>query len=386
MRGAEAVRVRPLASIEQVEPSAWRALEPPDFPFFDHEFLRALERSGSVGKGSGWSPVYLVCTGGGQLLGALPLYVKTDSFGEYIFDWDWAHAYHQHGLSYYPKLVAAVPFTPATGPKLLVRPGADRAAVADALLGEARRLGEEVGVSSSHALFLPEGEVPEFTGRGFALRHSMQFHWRNRGYGSFQDYLSALKGKRRGQIRRERRQLDGDLAIESLTGEALYPGHAAAMYEFYISTSEKKWGSPYLTRAFFEEVFRTMRDRILFVVARAGGRPVAGALSFFKGDSLYGRYWGATVERRNLHFELCYYRPVEFAIERRLGLFEAGAQGEHKLARGFLPTLTYSAHEIRHPLFRRAIEQYIEEEKEIVAENLAFYSRHSPYKDGKSVA
>ena len=228
------MRVERLSGIEQVDMAAWRALELPDFPFFDFEFLRALERSGSIGGASGWSPVYLVCEGRGRLLGALPLYLKMDSYGEYIFDWGWAQAYRQHGLSYYPKLVAAVPFTPATGSKLLVRPDVeDHAAVTRALLDEARRLGDERDVSSSHALFLPEEELDEFTQRGFAVRHSLQFHWRNRGYDVFSDYLDALVSKRRRQISRERRQLEGEgLEIERLTGEDLSSEQATLMYRF----------------------------------------------------------------------------------------------------------------------------------------------------------
>jgi predicted N-acyltransferase len=379
------MRVERLFSIEHADEAAWRALEPQDFPFFDFEFLRALERSGSVGGASGWSPGYLICKDEGRTLGALCLYLKTDSYGEYIFDWEWARAYREHGLPYYPKLVAAVPFTPATGPKLLVRPDADeagRAAVTRALLDAAQRLGDEHRVSSSHALFLPERELEEFAQRGFAVRHSLQFHWHNRGYDAFSDYLNALEGKRRRQVARERRQLGGEgLKIECLTGEALGSEHAAAMYRFYLGTLDGKWGVPYLNEAFFSEVFRTMSDRILLVFARDGaGRPVAGALNFYKGQALYGRYWGAAEKRRNLHFELCYYQAIEFAIERRLAIFEAGAQGEHKLSRGFLPSLTYSAHEIRHPGFRRAIEQYIAEEKEVLAGAMAAYARHDPYK------
>ena len=382
------MRVERYFGIGRVEEGGWRGLEPPDFPFFDFEFLRALERSRSIGRASGWEPLYLVCTDGGRLLGALCLYLKTDSYGEYVFDWEWAHAYHEHGLPYYPKLVAAVPFTPATGPKLLVRPDIDgvgftREAVTSALLDAARELAEELRVSSSHALFVPEGELGEFTGRGFAVRHSLQFHWRNRGYEAFSDYLDAMVSKRRRQILRERRQLEEEgLEIERLTGEALTQEHASLMYDFYLSTYDRKWGAPYLTGAFFEEVFRTMGDRALLVLARDAStrRPVAGALNFFKGGTLYGRYWGTTEERRNLHFELCYYQAIEFAIERGLSLFEAGAQGEHKLARGFLPTLTYSAHSIRHPAFRRAIERYIEEERDLLAWRMAEYERHDPYK------
>jgi predicted N-acyltransferase len=318
----------------------------------------------------------------GQLVGAMPLYLKTDSYGEYVFDWEWAHAYHEHGLPYYPKLVAAVPFTPATGPKVLVGPGADRGVVTRALLDAAREVGEENRTSSTHALFVPEGDLEEFEERGFAVRHSLQFHWHNRGHGSFDDYLGALTSKRRRQISRERRQLDEDLTIEGLTGEALRPEHADTMYRFYTSTSDRKWGSPYLNRAFFQEVFRTMKDRLLFVLARDGaGRPVAGTINFYKGASLFGRHWGAVEDRRNLHFELCYYQTIEFAIGREIKLFEAGAQGEHKLARGFLPTLTRSAHEIRHPAFRRAIGNFVEEEKEYLDQAVEEYSRHDPYKE-----
>jgi uncharacterized protein len=375
------MRVEQLSSIKLVEEEAWRVLEPPDFPFFDFEFLLALERSRSVGRRTGWSPVYLVCEEQGRVLGAMPLYLKTDSYGEYVFDWAWANAYHEHGLSYYPKLVSAVPFTPAPGPKLLVRPDADRAAVTSALLDAARELGDEHRVSSLHALFLPEDDLDDFEARGFSVRHSLQFHWRNRGYGGFTDYLDAMTSKRRRQVARERRQLEG-VVVEYLTGEALIPEHAAMMYGYYVDTYDRKWGSPYLTSAFFAEVFRTMRDRVMLAVAREEStrRPVAGALFFFKGTALFGRYWGATKSVRNLHFELCYYQGIEFAIERGLSLFEAGAQGEHKLARGFLPVVTYSAHEIRHPAFRRAIEHYIAEERAMISYELAEYMDHDPYR------
>ena len=377
--------VERLTSIKNVDEAAWRALEPPDFPFFDHEFLRALERSRSIGRRTGWSPVYLVCGDGEHLLGALPLYLKTDSYGEYVFDWAWAGAYHEHGLPYYPKLVSAVPFTPATGPKLLVRPDVeDREAVTRMLLDAAAEVGDEGRVSSSHALFVPEDELDEFARRGFAVRYSLQFHWRNRGYDGFEDYLDAMTSKRRRQVARERRQLGEEgVEVEYLTGDELGPEHAAMMYRFYLDTYDRKWGSPYLTGAFFDEVFRTMRDRIMLAVARDRWtrRPVAGALFFFKGRHLYGRYWGTTKDVRNLHFELCYYQGIEFAVQRGMTLFEAGAQGEHKLARGFLPALTYSVHEIRHPAFRRAIENYIAEEREMLSYNLAEYMGHDPYKN-----
>jgi uncharacterized protein len=371
--------------IEDVERETWRTLEPPEFPFFDFEFLRALERSKSIGRRSGWSPAYLLCKDRASVLGAICLYLKPDSYGEYIFDWEWARAYQQYGLSYYPKLVAAVPFTPATGPKLLLRPDLDvttRARVTRVLLDAAEDLGTEYGVSSSHALFLPKEELSEFTRRGFTVRHSLQFHWRNQGYETFSDYLEALSGKRRRQILRERRQLEGEgLEILHLTGDTLLPEHATLMHSFYLATLDGKWGVPYLNRAFFDEVFRTMNDRTLLVLARhKAGSPVAGALFFFKDTSLFGRYWGAAQQVRNLHFELCYYQSIDFAIEQGFKLLEAGAQGEHKLARGFLPTLTYSAHKIRDPAFGRAIGEYIESEKEMLKGVMEEYSSHDPYK------
>jgi uncharacterized protein len=379
------MRVERLRGIEEVDREMWRTLEPPEFPFFDFEFLRALEHSGSIGRRTGWSPAYLVCKEGARLLGALCLYLKTDSYGEYIFDWEWARAYQQYGLSYYPKLVAAVPFTPATGPKLLLPPDVDvttRARVTNALLEAAEDLGTEYRVSSSHALFLPEEELGEFMRRGFTVRHSLQFHWRNRDYETFSDYLGTLSGKRRRQILRERRQLEGEgLEILHLTGNALLPEHAALMHRFYLATLDGKWGVPYLNRAFFDEVFKTMKDRTLLVLARdVAGLPLAGALFFLKDRSLFGRYWGAAQQRRNLHFELCYYQAIDFAIGRGINLLEAGAQGEHKLARGFLPALTYSAHKIRDPAFERAIREYIESEKQVLQRVMREYSSHDPYK------
>ena len=377
--------VQRLRGIEDVDSEMWRTLQAPEFPFFDFEFLHALEHSGSIGRRNGWSPAYLVCKEGGRVLGAICVYLKTDSYGEYIFDWEWARAYQQYGLSYYPKLVAAVPFTPATGPKLLLRRDVDvttRARVTNALLDAVEDLGTEYRVSSSHALFVPQEELSEFTRRGFTVRHSLQFHWHNQGYETFTDYLEALSGKRRRQILRERRQLEGEgLEILHLTGDALLPEHATLMHSFYLATLDGKWGVPYLNRAFYDEVFRTMKDRTLLVLARhEAGSPVAGALFFLKDTSLFGRYWGAAQQVRNLHYELCYYQAIDFAIERGFKLLEAGAQGEHKLARGFLPSLTYSAHKIRDPTFGRAIGEYIESEKEMLKGVMEEYASHDPYK------
>jgi predicted N-acyltransferase len=380
------MQIERLRGIEDVDKESWRKLEAPGFPFFDFEFLRALEHSGSIGRRSGWSPAYLVCKEGGRVLGALCSYMKTDSYGEYIFDWEWARAYQQYGRSYYPKLVVAVPFTPATGPKLLVSSDIvddeTSARVKRALLDAAEGMGTDYGVSSSHALFVPAEELGEFTERGYTVRHSLQFHWHNHGYATFSDYLGALSGKRRRQVSRERRQLEGEgLEILHLSGDELLPEHAALMHRFYLSTLDGKWGVPYLNRAFFDEVFATMSDRTMVALARdRTGHPVAGALFFLKDRSLFGRYWGTEQRRRNLHFELCYYQGIDFAIERGFTLFEAGAQGEHKLARGFLPALTYSAHKIRDPDFGRAIGEYIESEKAMLAGVMEEYASHDPYK------
>jgi uncharacterized protein len=380
------MQIERLRGIEDVDKESWRKLEAPGFPFFDFEFLRALERSGSIGRRSGWSPAYLVCKEGGRVLGALCSYMKTDSYGEYIFDWEWARAYQQYGRSYYPKLVVAVPFTPATGPKLLVSSDIvddeTSARVKRALLDAAEGMGTDYGVSSSHALFVPAEELGEFTERGYTVRHSLQFHWHNHGYATFSDYLGALSGKRRRQVSRERRQLEGEgLEILHLSGDELLPEHAALMHRFYLSTLDGKWGVPYLNRAFFDEVFATMSDRTMVALARdRTGHPVAGALFFLKDRSLFGRYWGTEQRRRNLHFELCYYQGIDFAIERGFTLFEAGAQGEHKLARGFLPALTYSAHKIRDPDFGLAIGEYIESEKAMLAGVMEEYASHDPYK------
>jgi predicted N-acyltransferase len=347
-----------------------------DFPFTDAEFLRALEEVGPATVKGGWEPAQRVVPGG-----SMPAYVKTHSYGEYIFDWDWARAYRDHGRRYYPKLVSMVPCTPATGPHLLTAPGASSdtpAALVDAFV----KLHDERQTSSAHALFLPPEELPLFVERGFLARETLQFHWSNRGYRDFADYLDAFVGKRRRQIVRERRQVaEQGLVIERRTGAELTAADGRMMHGFYRATVDRKEGLAYLPEAFFERVFATMPDRILLVTAKAGAEVVGASVSFFKGKHLYGRYWGATAEYRSLHFELCYYQTLEFAIARGMTRVEAGAQGPHKIARGFLPSVVHSAHLIRDPAFRGAIARYLDEEARALRETIAGFEG-SPFLEG----
>jgi predicted N-acyltransferase len=379
--GSSRLEVRASGSLAEVPAEAWDALAPAHFPFADHAYLSALETSGSVGEGTGWKPIYWTCWLGRELVGALYAYLKRDSYGEYIFDWAWLRAYQQAGVPYFPKLVAAVPFTPATGPKILVHPLADAAAVRARLIEAMRRAAGESRASSIHLLFLTPEEASSFGGPDWLLRHSYQFHWRNRSYRDFGSFLGALKSRKRTQILAEREQVArSGISIEVVEGDRVTGDHARAMYRFYLSTIEKMGAIAYLTPAFFDTVFDRMRGAIVLMLARSGGRPVAGALNYRKGDALFGRYWGCTEEIRGLHFELCYYQGIEYAIARGLRLFEAGAQGEHKLARGFLPALTYSAHWIHHPVFREAIADYIGREKAAIAEAFEAYAAQSPFR------
>ncbi len=373
------MNIRLVQSIAEFGAEGWRPFEDPDFPFLDYPFLLALETSGSIGPRTGWQPVYIACEEEGQLLGVLVSYVKQHSYGEYIFDWQWANFYQAHGEDYYPKLLTAVPFTPATGPRVLVRAGADGDLITNVLIASALEIAQRSELSSYHVLFLEERETEGFLREGFFSRHSMQYHWYNEGYRSFQQFLDALVGKRRRDITRERERVRAHgLKIERLTGQDLTEEHAAIMERFYRATTDKKNAIAYLQPGFFAEVFRTMPSRILLVLASKDGEPVAGALNFFKGGKLFGRHWGSLESYADLHFELCYYQTIDFAIERGLKLFEAGAQGEHKVQRGFKPSLTFSVHKIFDPRFSRPIEAYVKEEAAAIAEAMAAMT--SPFK------
>jgi hypothetical protein len=336
-------------------------------PFISHDFLHTLETSKSVGGRTGWQPRHLLVENNDGLLAAAPCYVKSHSQGEYVFDHGWAEAFERAGGDYYPKLQVAVPFTPVTGPRLLVRPGplADtaRGTLADALV-EITTASE---LSSAHVTFLTEREWRDLGGRGFLQRTDRQFHWENGGYATFEDFLGALASRKRKAIRRERKEaLAAGIEVHRLTGSDLTEEVWDAFFGFYMETGSRKWGRPYLTRAFFSQIGERMADRIVLVMARRAGRWIAGAINFLGGDAIYGRNWGAIEHHPFLHFELCYYQAIDYAIAHKLQRVEAGAQGEHKLARGYLPVTTYSAHFIANPALRRAVADYLKSERAYV--------------------
>jgi len=350
-----------------------------DNPFVSHAFLSALEQSGSVGARTGWQPRHLLAEDtGGTLLGAAPCYVKSHSRGEYVFDYGWADAFERAGGDYYPKLLVAVPFTPVTGPRLLAAPGplaeGVRGGLADALV----EIATTSDLSSVHINFLPEADWRALGARGFLQRTDQQFHWENRGYATFDDFLGALASRKRKTIRRERKEaLAPGIEVRWLTGSDLTEDIWDAFFAFYMDTGSRKWGRPYLTRDFFSLVGENMRDRILLVMAWRAGRWIAGAINFIGGDTLYGRNWGAIEHHPFLHFELCYYQAMDYAIAHMLAWVEAGAQGEHKLARGYMPTTTHSAHFIANPALRRAVADFLTRERvylEAAGEELAGYA------------
>jgi hypothetical protein len=340
-----------------------------------------LEKSGSVGGRSGWTPAYaLIEDGAGRLAAAAPAYVKSHSQGEYVFDHGWAQAYERAGGHYYPKLQIAVPFTPVAGRRLLVAPDAPEGA-RQALIAGLRRLREIVKASSTHVTF-PDAADAEALGRaGFELRHGEQFHFDCGDYRDFDQFLAALASRKRKAIKRERREaLEGGVSIEWVTGSEIKTSHWDSFFTFYMDTGSRKWGRPYLTRAFFDLVGATLAERILLVMASRGGRYIAGALNFIGDDVLYGRNWGAIEERPFLHFEVCYYQAIDFALKRGLKRVEAGAQGEHKLARGYRPTLTYSAHEFADARLARAVADYLVAERASVRETIEIYDSHAPFR------
>jgi hypothetical protein len=377
---AASLEVRLVQGIEQIDAGQWDACAGADQPFLGHAFLAALEASGSVSRRTGWLPLHLIVEREGELLGCAPMYLKSHSYGEYVFDWGWANAYERAGGSYYPKLQVAVPFTPVPGPRLLVRPGSPpdmRAAVAHGLLGAAQQL----DVSSLHVTFCTEPEWRILGEAGLLQREGVQYHWHNRGYGSFDDFLGSLKSSKRKTIRKERaRVTDQGLILETLTGEAITPEVWDTFYPFYRSTVDKRWGNAYLTKRFFQVLGATMPERVVLVMARHGGRCVAGALNLVGNEALYGRVWGCRQEFEFLHFEACYYRAIDFAIERGLARVEAGAQGQHKLQRGYEPVPTYSAHWIRDPGFRVAIERFLAEERREMALEINQLRELLPYR------
>ncbi|WP_057882002.1 GNAT family N-acetyltransferase [Tsuneonella troitsensis] len=356
----------------------WGALTGGSNPFMTHAFLSALEDSGSVGEGTGWLPTPLVLEDAGRLVAALPAYLKGHSQGEYVFDHAWADAWHRAGGRYYPKLQIAAPFTPASGPRILSR----EPALAPHLLRFAEKFAEANALSSIHATFVGPAQVPLFEASGWLIRHDIQFHWQNRGYGSFDDFLGDLASRKRRAIRKERAAAQEGVVIRRLSGADILPEHWDAFWVFYQDTGSRKWGSPYLTREAFDLLGERMGSRIVLVMAFEGERPVAGALNFAGDDALYGRYWGCVEDRRFLHFELCYYQAIDEAIERGLSRVEAGAQGQHKIARGYGPVQTTSAHWIADPGFRAAVADFLEREREGVAVDAEWLAERTPFKKG----
>jgi uncharacterized protein len=343
-------------------------------PFTTHRFLSALDASGSTGKGTGWQTRPLLLREGGSLIGATPMYVKSHSQGEYIFDHGWADGYARAGGRYYPKLQIAVPFTPATGARFL---GQGR----DALVQGAIGIAEQNGLSSLHITFCTEVEATALAGQhGLLHRVTQQFHWVNNGYATFDDFLADLSSRKRKNIRKERETAQGPVDIRALTGDAIEPAHWEAFWQFYQDTGNRKWGTPYLTRAAFDQFHATMRDDILMVLAFRDGRPVAGALNFIGRDTLFGRYWGCSEDHPCLHFELCYYQAIDWAIRHGLAKVEAGAQGEHKLARGYLPVPVHSLHWIADPGFRDAVARYLAAERLAVDEEIEVLTAYGPFR------
>ncbi len=370
-----------LTSLEHVDAAAWNALAGGD-PFLRHEFLLALEHSGSVGKRTAWRPCYVTARdAAGALVGALPLYIKYDSRGEFVFDWSWADAYERAGGRYYPKLVAAIPFTPATGHRLLVRAGADGAAVAARLLEEAAALEQEIEASSTHVLFPIGADLEALDRAGFLARKSCQFHWHNRGYADFDDFLGSFSSAKRKKARRERRRIaEGGIAFEQLRGDEVSRRDWDAVFEFYSRTFLRRGRPPYLNRAFFDEVARTMPENVLVILARHEGTPIATAICFRGADALYGRYWGSLADFHSLHFETCYYQGIEYCIREGLQRFEPGTQGEHKVARGFSPTTTWSYHRLSDPGFHAAVADFVVREAAHVDAYMEYLDDHVPYR------
>lgn len=372
---APSFELRTHASLRDLGQAAYERLLPPDRPpFLSFAWLDALERTGCVGEERGWIPQHLSLHEDGELVAAAPAYIKTNSEGEFVFDYSWAR--HSEGVlraPYYPKLVLAVPFTPATGPRILVRAGRDRERVMSTFGRALTQLCGALPVSGAHVLFLPDADSAQLTRAGFAERRGVQFHWENPGYRDFDDFLSRMNSKKRNQLKRERREMrDRGVHIEALSGRDLTPELIDFVFDFYVSTVEKfAWGRQYLTREVFEEVAKTMPDELHVVVARKGGQLVGGAFNFLGKDALYGRYWGATHEVPFLHFNVCFYFGIEECIRRGLKKFEPGAGGEHKVARGFEPTVTFSSHFLRHPQLDRAVRGFLEREREAVDQHVA---------------
>ena len=376
-----AISVKVHAAIADIPAAAWDACAGDGNPSVCHAFLEALEESGSTTSRTGWMPQHLSVAGpDGAIAGLVPLYAKTHSYGEYIFDYGWADAYERAGGRYYPKLLSAAPFTPVPGPRLMLRAGAPPE-IRTHLIAGMIELAKRRRISSVHVNFPEQADMDALAEAGFLQRLGQQFHWVNDGYRDFDDFLAALNSRKRKAVKKERREaLAPGLEIEVLTGSDLKPRHWDAFYEFYLATSDRKWGSAYLNRRFFALIGERMPEKIVLVMARHGANYVAGAFNLLGKDTIYGRNWGSYGDYKFLHFECCYYQAIEFAIARGLSRVEAGAQGPHKIQRGYLPAPTYSAHWIPDPAFRRAVAQFLTRERDMVAHKMNGLSEFSPFR------
>ncbi|MBB4642431.1 GNAT family N-acetyltransferase [Rhizorhapis suberifaciens] len=376
-RDPQSITARIADGVAALPKEEWDACAGSGNPFVSHDFLSALEDSGSVGPGTGWKSTPIVIVGSdGRLAAALPAYLKSHSQGEYIFDHAWADAYERAGGSYYPKLQIASPFSPVPGPRLLLRD----TRLAPALLSAASMVVEQNGLSSAHATFVEPAQLPLFERSGWMIREDSQFHWINRDYASFDDFLADLSSRKRKDIRKERAAAIKGLDILHLTGSDISEAHWDIFWEFYQDTGSRKWGRPYLTRSCFSLLGERMADRILLILALRNGRPIAGALNMIGSETLYGRYWGCMEDVPFLHFELCYYQAIDVAIARGLKTVEAGAQGGHKLARGYAPVPTYSAHYIADSGFRQAVEDFLVREREAAAQEREWLGERTPFR------
>ncbi|HKK14707.1 MAG TPA: GNAT family N-acetyltransferase [Gammaproteobacteria bacterium] len=377
------MRIATLDGIDAAPADEWNRLAGSGNPFLCHEFLAALEHNGCVGTQFGWLPRHLAAYDEhGRLVGAMPLYEKDNSYGEFVFDWAWADAYERNGLRYYPKLVTAIPYTPATGARLLVDPAAPAPeAVAAALVAQTLEYARAQALSSAHWLFTDRRDTGRLESQGLMLRLGCQFHWHNAGYRDFDDFLDTFSAQKRKKLRRERRRVgEAGVELRIIHGDDADEATLRTAHHFYHSTFDRKWGIPTLNLGFFTEVARTMGSRLVLVLAYENDRPVAGAICFRGDDTLYGRHWGCDVHHHSLHFEACYYQGIEYCIRHGLGHFEPGAQGEHKISRGFVPTPTWSAHWIAHPGFRDAIGDFLRRETPAMERYMQELTTHLPYK------
>ncbi|MBB4064930.1 GNAT family N-acetyltransferase [Gellertiella hungarica] len=389
---SEDYTIRAIRSFSEVDPEGWGRLsgamrggDGAYNPFVSHAFLSALEESGSATARTGWMPHHLLLENDrGDLLGALPCYLKSHSQGEYVFDHGWADAFERAGGRYYPKLQVSVPFTPATGPRLLVRPGETAVAGRHALAAGLKEIARKLGVSSAHATFVNEEDLAVFLDEGYLHRTDQQFHFLNEGYENHDAFLETLASRKRKALKKERRAaLENGITIDWLTGKDLTEDIWDQFFAFYMDTGSRKWGRPYLTRQFYSLIGERMADDILLVMAKRGGRYIAGAINFIGEEALYGRHWGCIEDHPFLHFEVCYHQAIDFALSKGLKRVEAGAQGEHKLARGYVPVTTHSVHDLTHPGLRRAVADYLEQEREQVAEMAEILSEHTPFRKGE---